>query len=82
MGSHSPIKKGTSDTVTWGSGLWGKSDVPSFYIVTCLKNNSRFLKVPLVQLVEYSGSYRKMRVRVLQGSWLLKIERKFDTLYR
>ena len=68
MGSHSPIKKGTSDTVTWGSGLWGKSDVPSFYIVTCLKNNSRFLKVPLVQLVEYSGSYRKMRVRGLRGA--------------
>ena len=68
MGDPLAHKKGTSDTVTWGSGLWGKSDVPSFYIVTCLKNNSRFLKVPLVQLVEYSGSYRKMRGRGLRGT--------------
>ncbi len=67
MGSHSPIKKGTSDTVTWGSGLWGRSDV-LFCIITRFKNNNPYLRVSLVQLVEYSGSYRKMRVRGLRST--------------
>nr|DAF13406.1 MAG TPA: hypothetical protein [Caudoviricetes sp.] len=30
-------KKGTSDTVTWGSGLWGRSDVLFLYCNTFKK---------------------------------------------
>ena len=46
MGSHSPIKKGTPDTVTWGSGLWGNLTF-YFCIVTCWKNNHSSFKSTL-----------------------------------